>query len=143
MGRLSRPRGLRISRLIRLRAVLAALLLIVCPQPRHSTYSPARFGNIPGVTLRLRVIHLFRKVLSILGAFQPAAWTVSERLHCSIFHKKNNSALVLGSLHLILAFFAKLIESENTHRLGRDQDRNCKTVTVEENGVTRTTRKCD
>jgi hypothetical protein len=33
-------------------------------------YSPVRFGNIPDVTLRLRVIHLFRKVLGILGAFQ-------------------------------------------------------------------------
>jgi hypothetical protein len=59
---------------------------------RTPSYSPVRFGNIPHVALRRRVIHLFRKVLGILGAFQPMAWTVSESLHRSVFHKKYDSA---------------------------------------------------
>jgi hypothetical protein len=48
------------------------------------------------------------------------AWTVSERLHCSIFHKKNDSALVPARLHLILAFF--LERAENAEHLAKEMD---------------------
>jgi hypothetical protein len=69
------------------------------------SYSPVRLGNILHAAFRLGIIHLFRKVIGILGAFQPMAWIVSKRLHCSFFHKKNAVPPEHSGVRSILTIF--------------------------------------
>jgi hypothetical protein len=71
-------------------------------------YSPVGFGNVLHAAFRVGIIHLFREAIGILGAFQPVFWIVSERLHCSFFHKKNDSAPERSGVRSILACFPSL-----------------------------------